>query len=69
MRGKVHGKVSDKWIVDSRAVKYGILSNNRCSKLHAVIDCLFFLLAKIPCLIDRRLVRHSSKENGHARWI
>ena len=23
-------------------VKYGILSNNRCSKLHVVIDCLFF---------------------------
>ena len=24
-------------------IKYGILSNNRRSKLHAVIDCLFFL--------------------------
>ena len=25
-------------------VKYGILSNNRCSKLHAVLDCLFLTM-------------------------
>ena len=28
-------------------VKYGILSNNRYSKLHAVIDCLLFLVVDI----------------------
>ena len=30
------------YIFGPSAVKYGILSNNRRNKLHAVIDCLFF---------------------------
>ena len=30
----------------SRVVNYDILRNNRCSKLHAVLDCLFFSLKR-----------------------
>ena len=32
-------------------VKYSILSNNRRSKLHAVIDCLFFFFCSLEILI------------------
>ena len=35
------------YIFGSSVVKYGILSSKRCSKLHAVIDCLFFHVADI----------------------
>ena len=35
------------YIFGPSVVKYGILSNNRYSKLHAVIDCLPFLVADI----------------------
>ena len=31
------------YIFGPSVVKYGILSNNRRSKLHAVIDCLIFV--------------------------
>lgn len=31
------------YILELSVVKYDILSNNRCSKLHAVINCLFFI--------------------------
>ena len=31
------------YIFGPSMVKYNILSNNRCSKLHPVIDCLFFI--------------------------
>ena len=32
------------YIFGPSVVKYGILSNNRRSELHAVIDCQFFIL-------------------------
>ena len=38
------------YIFGPSAVKYDILSNNRYSKLHAVIDCLFFFVGSIPLL-------------------
>ena len=34
------------YIFRPRVVKYDILRNNRCSKLHAVLDCLFFSLKR-----------------------
>ena len=37
------------YIFGPGVVKYGILSNNRRSKLHAVIDCLFFSLVVFHC--------------------
>ena len=40
------------YIVGPRMVKYDILSNNRRSALHAVIDCVFFNLSKIK--VDAR---------------
>ena len=40
-------------------VKYGILSNNRRSKLHAVIDCLFFILLFVYFQISQRDILNS----------
>ena len=42
------------YIFGPRMVKYDILSNNRRSTLHAVIDCVFFNLSKIALKVDAR---------------
>ena len=36
-------------------VKYDILSYNRCTKLHAVIECLFFASCRRTLTISREL--------------
>ena len=37
------------YVFRSSVVKYDILSNNRRSKRHAVIECLFFKMPLLPC--------------------
>ena len=47
-------------------VKYNILSNNGCSKLHAVIDCLYFFLVQIGVTL---YVNFDKKTNAYLTFF
>ena len=47
-------------------VKYNILSNNGRSKLHAVIDCLYFFLVQIGVTL---YVNFDKKTNAYLTFV